>query len=572
MAKNRVYRQSDVSEADIFGAITASAETASKTVKVVDEQIVKFAESAKQLSNVLDTKTIKGLNGIIALNKDLQQQIKATIELEKDKIRLAKLTEESKIAEAKASYQQYKNEEKANNERRKTEQQQQKNTKSTEQQTKATKKLSVEQAQLNEKQRQATAQTKAIAQLRNAEKDSLEALNAKMKLIEMAYNKLTPAQIENEKTGKRYLASLTAVRAELAKQQQAYGKHNMDVGNYKKAFDGLGFSVTQLAREMPAFANSMQTGFMAISNNLPMFFDEIQKIKQANVELKASGQATKSVFSQVGSAVFSFQSLLSIGVTLLTVYGAKVIEWLSGTEKQNAELEKLRKHQKYLNEKNDEYAGILAKETNQVINLLTRLKQLNRTSTDRGKILNELNTKYGFHLKNMKSELLFQYSINQAIDNYISLSKKQLALKINEDYREKLLKKEFKAYRQLNDEIKKNEALNKKSSSTFIRDQKELNDLKYKELSLQERIDMNDQTLWRDYPELMQTIKDSRIEYQRVVHTDIETQESLEQLMRKAGITIDKATGSTKEQTKAWQDLNVQLEQIDKLKEHVDAM
>jgi len=186
MAKNRVYRQSDVSEADIFGAITASAETASKTVKVVDEQIVKFAESAKQLSNVLDTKTIKGLNGIIALNKDLQQQIKATIELEKDKIRLAKLTEESKIAEAKASYQQYKNEEKANNERRKTEQQQQKNTKSTEQQTKATKKLSVEQAQLNEKQRQATAQTKAIAQLRNAEKDSLEALNAKMKLIEMA--------------------------------------------------------------------------------------------------------------------------------------------------------------------------------------------------------------------------------------------------------------------------------------------------------------------------------------------------------------------------------------------------
>jgi hypothetical protein len=551
MTKNRVYKQSDISDSDIFGAITASAEKASEKIQLVDAQIVKFAEHSKALMNTADGKTIGGINQVIALNKDLQKQVVTTTRLEKDKVIHAKLSNEV----ASASVLLGKKEVQVN-----------------QQKASSIKKLSVEQSQLNEKQRQANAQTKAIAQLRNAEKDSLEALNAKMKLIEMAYNKLTPAQIENEKTGKRYLASLTAVRAELAKQQQAYGKHNMDVGNYKKAFDGLGFSVTQLAREMPAFANSMQTGFMAISNNLPMFFDEIQKIKQANVELKASGQATKSVFSQVGSAIFSFQSLLSIGVTLLTVYGAKVIEWLSGTEKQNAELEKLRKHQKYLNEKNDEYAGILAKETNQVINLLTRLKQLNRTSTDRGKILNELNTKYGFHLKNMKSELLFQYSINQAIDNYISLSKKQLALKINEDYREKLLKKEFKAYRQLNDEIKKNEALNKKSSSTFIRDQKELNDLKYKELSLQERIDMNDQTLWRDYPELMQTIKDSRIEYQRVVHTDIETQESLEQLMRKAGITIDKATGSTKEQTKAWQDLNVQLEQIDKLKEHVDAM
>ena len=59
------------------------------------------------------------------------------------------------------------------------------------------------------------------------------------------------------------------------------GIHNRNVGNYRSAFDGLGFSVAQLTREMPAFANSIGTGFMAISNNLPMLFDELQKIKKA---------------------------------------------------------------------------------------------------------------------------------------------------------------------------------------------------------------------------------------------------------------------------------------------------
>jgi hypothetical protein len=552
MSKNRVYRQSDVSEADIFGAIGQSAEKASKKIQLVDAQIVKFAEHSKALMNTADGKTIGGINQIIALNKDLQKQVVTTTRLEKDKVIHAKLSNEV----ASASVLLGKKEVQVN-----------------QQKASSIKKLSVEQSQLNEKQRQANAQTKAIAQLRNAEKDSLEALNAKMKLIEMAYNKLTPAQIENEKTGKRYLASLTAVRAELSKQKQAYGNHTLDVGNYKKAFDGLGFSVIQLTREMPAFGNSMQTGFMAISNNLPMFFDEIQKIKQANVELKASGQATKSVFSQVGSAIFSFQSLLSIGVTLLTVYGAKVIEWLSGTEKQNAELEKLRKHQKYLNEQNNQYAGTLAKETNQVINLLTKLKQLNKTSTDRTKILNELNTKYGFHLKNMKNELLFQLSINEAINNYIAVSKKQLSLKLNEEYRERLLKKEFKAYRELNDQLKENGEIKNKFLREEIENQNKLNGLtgEYNKMNIDQMIQF-DPTIEQNYPELVAKIRDARAEYARVVGVEIKTEESLEKLLKKSGITIDKTTGSIENQTKAWQDLNVQLEQIDKLKEHVDAM
>jgi chromosome segregation ATPase len=117
------------------------------------------------------------------------------------------------------------------------------------------------------------------------------------------------------------------------------GRHQRNVGNYASAYNGLGMSVSQLAREMPAFANSVGTGFMAISNNLPMFFDEIKKINDQNKVLKASGQETKSLFSQLGSSIFSVSTLLSVGVTLLTVYGADIIDFFSSLAGGNKEAE-----------------------------------------------------------------------------------------------------------------------------------------------------------------------------------------------------------------------------------------
>lgn len=93
-----------------------------------------------------------------------------------------------------------------------------------------------------------------------------------------------------------------------------------------KAISGLNMSMMQLTREMPAFANSVQTGFMAISNNLPMFFDSIKRIKDENKELASQGKATTSVFKSIVGSLVSVGSLLSIGVTLLTVLGPKLID------------------------------------------------------------------------------------------------------------------------------------------------------------------------------------------------------------------------------------------------------
>lgn len=119
------------------------------------------------------------------------------------------------------------------------------------------------------------------------------------------------------------------------------GKNNRNVGNYKSGFNGLSNSINQLTREAPAFANSIGTGFMALSNNIPILADEIANLRQKNLDLAKSGQPTQSMFKTLTSAIFSWQTALSVGVTLLTIYGKDLVELafgLSASEKAQKQL------------------------------------------------------------------------------------------------------------------------------------------------------------------------------------------------------------------------------------------
>lgn len=91
-----------------------------------------------------------------------------------------------------------------------------------------------------------------------------------------------------------------------------------------KSVNGVRFGLAQITREFPAFANSAQTGFMALSNNIPMLFDQIGMLKQQNDALIASGQKAPGVFKTLVGALFSWQTALSVGVTFLTLYGKEI--------------------------------------------------------------------------------------------------------------------------------------------------------------------------------------------------------------------------------------------------------
>lgn len=110
--------------------------------------------------------------------------------------------------------------------------------------------------------------------------------------------------------------------------QEATGNHKLSVGNYTKAWDGLGFSISQVVRELPNAAVGINTLFLALSNNIPIVVDEIKKLKEANAAAAAAGKPTKSIIGSITSALFSWHTALIIGITLLTTHGDKIIEWI----------------------------------------------------------------------------------------------------------------------------------------------------------------------------------------------------------------------------------------------------
>lgn len=89
-------------------------------------------------------------------------------------------------------------------------------------------------------------------------------------------------------------------------------------------FNALSNSVNQITRELPAFTYSAQTGFMAIANNIPILTDAMARLRAENEQLRASGQKTTPVWKQLIGSFFSWGTALSVGITLLTVYGKEI--------------------------------------------------------------------------------------------------------------------------------------------------------------------------------------------------------------------------------------------------------
>ena len=222
--------------------------------------------------------------------------------------------------------------------------------------------------------------------------------------------------------------------AALKKVDASMGNHQRNVGNYASGWNGLSNSVNQLTREMPAFANSVQTGFMAISNNLPMFFDELQKIKKANAELKTQGIETKSALTQLGASIFSWGTALSLGVTLLTLYGAKMIDWVEkALNPANKELEEMNKKMKWRQNYLNEGAKYIGQESAQYIGLVLALKQTNKGSEERSNLIKGINKEYGTTLKNISDETLFQKQLNSSVKEYLQYKAAEFKIKKNDE-------------------------------------------------------------------------------------------------------------------------------------------
>lgn len=126
-----------------------------------------------------------------------------------------------------------------------------------------------------------------------------------------------------------------------------------------KNFDGLSYSISQLLREAPAAAVSMNTFFLAISNNVPMVVDQIRKVITANKQLKAAGTETVSVVKQIGKSLLSFNAIMMLVVTLLAFFGEDILKWakklITGNNVIISTTKALKNLKKQIKETSDEF-------------------------------------------------------------------------------------------------------------------------------------------------------------------------------------------------------------------------
>ena len=212
-----------------------------------------------------------------------------------------------------------------------------------------TNKLTIEYQKQALEQRKQIELLKAQAQVQTSASNTEQKAQAIIKLLTIEKAKLNQETENGRKRLEAYNRAIDIQRQKLLSTGSVIQKQAMNVGNYAYNQNALNFSFAQLTREMPAFANSIQTGFMALSNNIPMFIDNISAAKRGIEQMRAEGQKAPSMFSVLAKSIFSFNSLISISITLLTIYGKDIVSWIIGMDNGKKKLEELKKAQSEYN-------------------------------------------------------------------------------------------------------------------------------------------------------------------------------------------------------------------------------
>ena len=171
-----------------------------------------------------------------------------------------------------------------------------------------------------------------IAQLQatiaNSAEGSYNRLSAQYALNKIKLNQMSQAEREAADSGKKLETETAVIYQKMIKLQEATGNYRLSVGHYQKTWDGLGISISQVVRELPAAAVSLNTFFLGISNNIPMVVDEINRLRAKNKLLQAEGKATVNVTKSIVKALFSWNTALVVLLTVFSMFGGQIIEWI----------------------------------------------------------------------------------------------------------------------------------------------------------------------------------------------------------------------------------------------------
>jgi hypothetical protein len=355
-----------------------------KLIEKADLAMIKLANDALLVNkNTVNIVSPKGLNDQIISNKKLadeyfrQEALIQKLQIQIIKIEQAKRKETTTIAQT---------------------------MKALENETKARQSL--------EKQRDKTiAQNDKEATKLNASLNLYNKVQAKLSALQNEYKALaTQKELSgrlSDSEAKRYdflSARIQKYDGTLKAVDASMGKYQRNVGNYASAFNPVSNSINQLTREMPAFAVSVQTGFLAISNNLPIFFDAMQQAIGQQKELQKQGLPSKNALEIFAGGFLTLGSALSIGITLLTIYGKDIVEFIGKTIKGTQSIDGMAEAQTKLNDVRKEGLKSAQEELITLKANLEIAKDVNLSYKERNIAVEALQDQYPAYLGNLSKE------------------------------------------------------------------------------------------------------------------------------------------------------------------------
>lgn len=248
---------------------------------------------------------------------------------------------------------------------------------------------------LNDEDKEVSSYVKKKIEAINAEKMSYNQLQQTYNAVRDALNKMTPEQLKSTEAGKLLAAQGLKIRDAMNEMQKATGNYTLQVGKYRAAFDGLGYSFQQILREAPSALNLNQF-FLAISNNIPMFLDQLKAFQDEQKEIKANlaqmTEGTKEYSEQLGKVMtvgqklaktlLSWQTLVLVGLLVIRNWDRIVNLAQKLFKKVEEGLDTMRRMRQVVNEIDEKVENSISKVVVELGELNNRLADVTQGSKE----------------------------------------------------------------------------------------------------------------------------------------------------------------------------------------------
>ena len=268
--------------------------------------------------------------------------------------------------------------------------------------------------------------------MNKAEREALELRNtvrlleAELERLRLAGETAAPnldqsANIAQIHALEKQLEELHAQLKMLQNESESVQVTPADIPNAQRQFNGLHNSIQQMAREMPSLAMGPQMFFLAISNNLPIFTDELARARKEYDELQKSGKKGTPVWKQVLSSLFSWQTAMTTGIMLLVMYGDEIWDWTKNLFSAKKGVDEFNVSLKEMTEIEKDGRAQMVRTRFELKSVIDEIKNFTGSKEQEKAKVEELNRKYGESFGYYKTLSEWYDTLIQKSEDYVQV-------------------------------------------------------------------------------------------------------------------------------------------------------